>query len=148
REKARADRNFERARDAVNKYFTLVSEDPDLKARGLEPLRRKLLAAAREYYAEFVRERGGEPALQAEFAEAHMRLGAITEDIADKGKAVEEYEQALALCRQLVDAQPTVADHQALLARAHGNLGKLYAALGRYPDAEAAYEKAVAIQEQ
>jgi eukaryotic-like serine/threonine-protein kinase len=148
REKARADRNFERARDAVNKYFTLVSEDPDLKARGLEPLRRKLLAAAREYYAEFVRERGGEPGLQAEFAEAHMRLGSITDEIADTGKAIEEYEQALVLCRQLVEAQPTVANHQALLARAHGNLGKLYAALGRYPDAEAAYEKAVAIQEQ
>jgi eukaryotic-like serine/threonine-protein kinase len=148
REKERADRNFERAGHAVNKYFTLVSEDQDLKAKGLEPLRRKLLTAARDYYAEFVQERGDVPALRAEFAAAHMRLGSITEDIADKGKAIEEYQQALALCQQLVDAQPAVADHQVMLARAHGGLGRLYHAVDRFQDSQAAYQRAVSIEEE
>jgi tetratricopeptide (TPR) repeat protein len=148
REKQRADRNLVRARDAVKKYLTLISQDPDLKAKGLEPLRQKLLATAREYYAEFVREHGGDPALRAEFADIRMLLASITEEIADKGEAIEEYQQALTLCQQLVDAQPTVAAYQRLLARCHGSLGRLYQSVGRFQDAEVALLKALAQLEE
>ncbi len=148
REKERADRNLVRARDAVKKNLTLISQDPDLKAKGLEPLRRKLLATAREYYAEFVREHGDDPALRSEFADVRMLLASITEEIANKTEAIEEYEQALVLCQQLVDAQPAVAAYQRLLARCHGSLGRLYQSVGRFREAEAALLKALAQQEE
>jgi serine/threonine protein kinase/tetratricopeptide (TPR) repeat protein len=131
-----------RARNAVKQYFTAVSEDPDLKAKGMEPLRRKLLATARDYYAQFVRERGEEPALRAELAAAHFRLGYIIAEIADKREAIEEYEQALALWQQLADADPVDAQYQRNLAASHHRLGNLYLETGQPQKAEAAEEKA------
>jgi eukaryotic-like serine/threonine-protein kinase len=148
REKARADRHFAQAREAVNRYFTLVSEDPDLKAKGLEPLRRKLLSAAKEYYTEFVNERANDSALLAELAEARMRLGSITEETVDKGQAIVEFEEALELCRRLVEANPINPTNRAQLARSHGNLGRLYVTVGRSEDALNAYERSVTIFEQ
>ncbi|HVJ81562.1 MAG TPA: protein kinase, partial [Planctomycetia bacterium] len=116
REKARADRHFAQARDAVNRYFTIVSDDPDLKARGLESLRAKLLGAAREYYARFVDEQGDESELLADLAVAHLNLGTITEAAVDKGEAIKEFEKAQAICARLVESRPTDPEYQAKLA--------------------------------
>ncbi|HVJ82575.1 MAG TPA: protein kinase [Planctomycetia bacterium] len=144
REKARADLNFQRAREAVNKYFTLISEDPDLKSKGLEPLRQKLLAAARDYYARFAQEGERDPALRAEFAEARMRLGSITESIGVNRDAIAEFELALNQCLELVNDRPDVVEHQRMTARCQGSLGRLYYAEGRYQDSETSFLRALA----
>ena len=148
REKARADHHFAQARDAVNKYFTLVSEDPDLKAVGLESLRRKLLGAAKEYYSQFVNERGNEADLLADLAEARMNLGSITEATVDKGQAITEFEEALRLCRKLVDAHPTDASLRGMLGRSYGHIGRMYLTVGRADDALSAQRSSVTILEQ
>jgi serine/threonine protein kinase/tetratricopeptide (TPR) repeat protein len=144
REKERADRNLEQARAAVNEYFNLISDDPDLKAKGLEPLRRKLLQAARKHYAEFLKDNGDRPELREELANAHLRLGLITDAFGEYAEAIGEFEQALKLTQQLVADQPTAA-HQAFLARCHGSLGRASTSLGRLDEAEGALNEALAI---
>src|SRR4029078_156143 len=57
REKERTEANFRIALDAVDRFFTQVSESPQLKAHGLESLRRDLLLTAKEFYEKFIRER-------------------------------------------------------------------------------------------
>src|SRR5207245_7988957 len=59
--KEREERNFQLAREAVDRYYTKVSEEVLLNEPGLEPLRKKLLEAAGEFYKKFAEERGNDP---------------------------------------------------------------------------------------
>ena len=67
-EKAKAEANFRKRRQAVDDYFTLVSESRLFDVPGLQPLRKQLLEAALKFYESFVNQRGHEPQLQAELA--------------------------------------------------------------------------------
>ena len=67
-EKARAlaDRNFQKARAAVENYLQKVTDNPDLKNRGgFHDLRKQLLAAALPFFEEFVKENSDDPALRS-----------------------------------------------------------------------------------
>ena len=77
--------NFQMARGAVEDYFVRVSEDTLLKSPlpGLQPLRKKLLESALKYYKEFIQQRGDDPRLRKELAQAYFRVGLIT---AETGK--------------------------------------------------------------
>ena len=77
-QRERAEENFRLARDAVDRYLTEVAESPDLAAHGLEPLRRRLLDTAREFYRTFVERGAGAPELRDELGVAHVRLGNIS----------------------------------------------------------------------
>ena len=48
-----AEASFHKARQAVDEYFTKVSESKLLNVPGLQPLRQELLESARKYYDEF-----------------------------------------------------------------------------------------------
>jgi serine/threonine protein kinase len=140
-------RNEEWARDSVNRYFTAVSEDPDLEAEGLEPLRRRLLLTAKDYYVQFVRERSQDKMLCHDLAAAHYRLGRITQIIGDKQEAILEYEQANTLWLEQDQHDPGRAHYQRNLIASHNNLGTLYRETARVKDAEAAYDKALALSQ-
>src|SRR5262249_10841421 len=72
-----AEANLKVALAAVDRFFTQVSENPKLKTRDLEDLRRELLKTAQEFYEKFVAERGADPNLQAELGRAYSRLAAV-----------------------------------------------------------------------
>jgi serine/threonine protein kinase len=91
-----AEANFRKARDAVDRSFTLVSESDLFDAAGLEPLRKKLLEGALEYYKEFVDQAPGDPTLQAELAAAHFRIWQIY-------RSVNRYADSLAALRTALD---------------------------------------------
>jgi serine/threonine-protein kinase len=136
------------ARESVQKYFVQTTEDPRWKAVGLEPVRKDLLAQARDYFLEFVRQRGDDPNLRAELADAHFRLGYITAEIGDKEAAIAEYQQALALWQELFDTQPSVNQYRYHLARTYNNLAILYHATGRLRPAEEAYHQVLNLWQQ
>src|SRR5262249_46616380 len=69
-----AETNLRKARQAVNDYFTLVSDQTLLDEPALEPFRRQLLHAALRHYQGFAEEYAGDPELQAELAAAHLRI--------------------------------------------------------------------------
>ena len=79
-----AEENFAQARRAVDDYLTKVSESRLLGVPGLQPLRKELLESALEYYQGFLRQRGNDPSLQKELAEAYTRMARITAEIGSK----------------------------------------------------------------
>jgi serine/threonine-protein kinase len=127
-ERDRANDNFQKARETVNEYFTVVSENKLLKSPlpGLQPLRKELLQSALKYYQEFARQHDDDPALQLEIAAATARMGKINRAIGSKEealrlaeKAVSMYEEMLqsdekneATRRGLVEALPILAHAQ------------------------------------
>ncbi len=74
---AKAERNFQQTRQAVDDYFTTVSESKLLDTPGMEPLRQELLQGAVQYYQNFAAEHANDSTLRAELAASHIRLGQI-----------------------------------------------------------------------
>jgi serine/threonine-protein kinase len=108
RQRARAQENFRKARQAVDDYLTAVSENRLLQSPlpGLQPLRKELLAGALKYYQEFVEQHQDNPTLRSELARAHYRVGKINDEMGATADALHSCEQALGLWRGLVAEDP------------------------------------------
>jgi serine/threonine protein kinase len=148
RSRARAEDNFKLAHDAVDKYFTRVSESEKLKAHGLEGLRRDLLQDARDFYERFLQEQGDNPGLRDERAGAYYRLAKISADLGATADADRSFEQALALLEGLVQDHPADPEYQHKLAGILQNYAVLQARTGRSSGAGEAFTKARAIRER
>lgn len=90
-----AEENLRQARAAVDRYFTVVSETDLLDVPGVQPLRRKLLTAARDYYQQFLTQRSDDPELQAELAAACFRLAQVDNALDANDDAVTALRQGL-----------------------------------------------------
>lgn len=97
----RAERNFALAQDAVRQYYIRVSEETLLNQPGMQPLRDALLKQALDYYEEFLKERGDDPQLQQEVAEAEFFVGRMTETIDSPAEAIDHFERAAEIQRKL-----------------------------------------------
>jgi tetratricopeptide (TPR) repeat protein len=144
----RAEENFRLARDAVDASFTKVSDNPQLKATAMEPLRRELLQQAKDFYEKFVNAQGDEPGLQAELGRAYLRLSEITAEMGSRPEAVVLAQKAQNIFDQLASTSSEVAEYQDSLARAFSLLGRNNYGTKDWPKARAAYEKALALREQ
>lgn len=136
---AQARKNFTLARDAVDHYLNRVVESPDLKARGLEPLRRRLLATAEEFYRTLAERGGDTPELRADLGRAHWRLADVEVAMGENKAAADEYEKGIAVFAALVKARPGDDAYRHDLATLDSNLGLLYTGIGRWKDAEGAF---------
>lgn len=148
RSRTQAESNFRLAREAVDRYFTKVSESPQLKAQGLEPLRRDLLVQAKEFYERFLQEQGDEPGLQAERGNAYLLLAQIHQQMGDRERAEELFGKGLPILEALTQEHPDVSEYQEKLARGHERLGVLYADINRLDRAEAKFRQARDIEER
>ena len=74
-----------------------MSEDRLLNVPGLQPVRRQLLDAAREFYQKFLDDRQDDLSVRAELGRAYLRLARITFDTGASAKAVELARQGLAI---------------------------------------------------
>ena len=88
--------NFRQARQAVDDYCTNVSKEL-INEPGVSELRKKLFASARDFYEEFVRRHGDEPALRAELGMATRRLADIIASTETGAAAVPVYERSIRL---------------------------------------------------
>jgi serine/threonine-protein kinase len=122
----RAEENYRLARQAVDRYHTNVSEDVLLNEPGMEPLRKRLLEDAREFYATFVRGHEDDPAVRGEMGKALFRLAQITGDIDSPHKAIELLTKAREAFAELAEDEPDVAEYRADLAACDHHLGRLY----------------------
>jgi serine/threonine-protein kinase len=138
----KAEANYQMARDAVERYFTQISENRLLNEPGMEPLRRDLFAAAREFHERFVRERGDDPGARDELAKAYLRLGQITGEIESVPRGIEYLTQARDLLRALAGEAPFDAEGQYNLGRSLLDLGTLLRKSGENEKARAALEEA------
>jgi serine/threonine protein kinase/tetratricopeptide (TPR) repeat protein len=84
------------ARQAVDRYYTTVSESTLFDTPAMQPLRRKLLEDALGYYQRFLQEHGDDPGLEAELATTHFRVWQIN-------LAVDRFPAAMASLRGGLD---------------------------------------------
>jgi serine/threonine-protein kinase len=145
-ERTKANANFQLAVQAVGRYYTQVSDSPELKEHGLEKLRTRLLETAAEFYEKLVQEEGSDRALHSEQAAAHWRLGQLYQDTGRHREAEATFRQGLTLREQLAAAADDPDAHSAV-AEMHHRLGWLYQNTGRVAEAEAELKQALAILE-
>jgi serine/threonine protein kinase/tetratricopeptide (TPR) repeat protein len=115
-QRLRAEVNLRKARQAVDDYFTLVSENTLLSQPTLEPLRKQLLEAALRYYQEFVREHGDDAEVQAELVAACMRISSLIYVLGSEEDWLTPFQNGVALMEDLMRKKPDVSALQSLQA--------------------------------
>jgi len=146
-DRERAEESFRQAREAVDQYFTTVSESKLLNVPGLQPLRKELLDAARTYYRNFLKERGDDPAVKADAAAALFRVGWVSQIVGEAKESLEHFVRATDLYGELAASDRQNVEYQRRLAMGFGAQGVALEALGRADDGIAAHKKALAIRE-
>ena len=117
RERDRALLSSRQARQAVDQFFTRVSEERLLNQPGLHLLRKELLQDAERFYEGVLAEHGRDPASRAELAAARSRLARITAVIGSPVEAALGFQQAIALWDDLLRSHPGKPEYQEALAR-------------------------------
>jgi serine/threonine-protein kinase len=140
---AKARANFQLARDAVEEYCTKVSDDPRLKEKDLEELRKDLLQSAVKFHQHFVEQHGKDPALRADLGRAYLDLGKMFIQTSDLGRAIEVTGQAVAIYEQLVKEQPQQSAYPLQLAHALSELGFALHSSNQTKEARAAFYRAL-----
>lgn len=140
--RAAAEKSFQDAKNAVNEFFTKVSEEKLLDVPGLQPLRRELLQSAERYYTGFIKERSDDPNLQLDLAAAHYRVGRIADEIGTNQAALKSFDKALEM--QMTAAADPAAPVSVMedLANTHNAIGEVLLESGQLPDAEVSFKKA------
>lgn len=93
RNEAEALKSRQQALDAVHQFFTLVSDEELLNAPGLQPLRKKLLRRATEFYAQMVRDDSSN--IPSRLAEAKLRYAILLDKLGETEAGITEIEDAL-----------------------------------------------------
>lgn len=140
-----AERRFQENREAVDRYFTGVSESELQDEPGLQPLRKKLLKIAQGYYAKFVSERGDDPSVRTDLAKSLTRLARITSELDDPREAIQLHLQALRIYDELVQKQPDDLGARFQVAETWYELSKLYRITDQTTDAESAGTTAIGL---
>jgi len=141
-----AEESFHQAREAVDNFYTRVSEDTLLNQPGMQPLRRDLLADARRYYRKFLAQRGDDPTIRDELAATHFREGCITEAIDSPQKALASYRRACQIRKQLVAERPDDPEHLQALGNTLNAIGRALHRQGKLDEAREMHAQAVAIR--
>jgi serine/threonine protein kinase/tetratricopeptide (TPR) repeat protein len=143
RERDRAEESSRQARNAVNQFFTRVSEERLFNQPELHTLRKTLLQDAQRFYEEFLNQHSGDPAIRTELAAARSRVARISGEISSPAQAVPQFEQAVALWESLVATRPGETAYQEELASALNDLGMVLVRLdGRRDEALRTFRRA------
>ncbi|MEM8669128.1 MAG: serine/threonine-protein kinase [Planctomycetota bacterium] len=129
-----AERNRKLAREAVDKFFTVVSEDVLLKQPGMEQLRGELLDEALTYYQGFLEDDPGGN-LKREIGLTKYFVGKITEEAESPAEALAFYQQAEKELRALTEKS---SDPQL-----RAELGNTLNAIGRANDKQEKTDQAI-----
>lgn len=140
---ALASQRFREASEAVDRFFTTVSEDKLLNEPGLQPLRKQLLEEALEYYQLFLSRHENDPLIKSELAAAYRRVGRITANIGSKEDGLAAYKMALKLREQLVQENPDSLELKRFVGRSNTDLGVAFYELGRLDDSILHFQTAV-----
>jgi serine/threonine protein kinase/tetratricopeptide (TPR) repeat protein len=116
KQRALAEANYQKAKAAVDKYFTLVSESTLFDVPGLEPLRKDLLEAAVEFYQGAAVERSNDPAVLADVAQTHLRVSSTYGALNRADDFIDAVRRALDVIDRLRRNHPDASDHERKLA--------------------------------
>ncbi len=145
-----AELNFSMAQKAVDDYLTNVSENTLLNEEDsvdVRNLRQELLQSALKFYQQFVNQRSQDPRLRQELANAHFRLGGITQVISSPHEAIDSFVAARTIWERLAAAEPKNDELQGHLAACQLAIGKLQERIGNLQNALNSLSQAQAILE-
>jgi serine/threonine-protein kinase len=139
-----ARRTLRMANEAVNTYFTQVSEEHLLNEPGMQPLRQKLLRQALPYYRAFVARRGNDPALRFDLASAYLRWGTIASELGSNEEAESNLMVAVDQFQDLLQSEPAKIEARVGLAKAHKALAEQWIFNGQPASGRQEAEQAIA----
>ena len=141
--------NLRKAREAVDRMLTRVSEERLKNIPQVEPIRLGLLEDAREFYGDFARQAHGDPEILLEASKAYRRLGESYESLGRNETAESRYREAIEIQERLAATFPAVAAYRKELAWSYRQLGLLgRLTFGEQAEAVNALQKAVALLEE
>ncbi len=117
-----ADRNLKAAGNAVDTFFTTVSEEYLLNEPGMQPLRQKLLELALPYYQQFASRGSNDPALQVALARAYLNWATIMGENGSKDDSKRLVLTAISHFERLLRADATNLDVRIGLAKSYQSL--------------------------
>jgi serine/threonine-protein kinase len=144
REHQRAEANFRRAVDAVDRMVLRLDREELPHIPAVQQVRQAVLLDALEFYKQFLQEKSDDPAVRREAGRAYSRAGDIYRLLGRQQDAVHTYGRALELQERLAAAFPARREYRVEATRTLDQLGCLYQALGRLERAEEAFRVALA----
>jgi tetratricopeptide (TPR) repeat protein/tRNA A-37 threonylcarbamoyl transferase component Bud32 len=146
REGRRAEANFQRTLQAMDRLLTWVGDGHLAHVPRMEPVRRQVLEDALAFYQQFLHDQDPAPAVRREVGRAYGRVGRIYSMLRRHAEAAAAYRHGAALLEELAADFPTVPEYRAELAHIQMELGTLLKEAGRLPEAEQAFERALDLQ--
>ncbi len=77
-QRRRAEDGYRRAGEAVEAFYTRISQNTLVEETRFLPLRKELVEAALTYYLDLAKERGDDPRIQADIAATYFRIAELT----------------------------------------------------------------------
>ena len=136
-----AELNFKLARNAVQDYFVTISEERILKQHGMQDLRNSLLQQALDYYQQFLDQRGEDPSLKREVAEAHYLAGRIIQTIDSPEKAMDHFLAARDMQAQLLTEDAEDLEAVAEVGNSLNAIGEAYLRQGDFEKALESFQE-------
>jgi serine/threonine protein kinase len=146
KERKRAETNFNRTREAVDRFFTRAAVEMENKPH-MERVRRALLEDALKFYQGFLEEKSADPIIRHETALAYVRVAQAQDWLGNTAQAEAPARSAIALFKQLSTEHSDNKEYRQDLAEAHDALADSLDYQIRIEDALAEYRKALAIWE-
>ena len=145
-ERGRAERRFEDVRHLANSLFELDAAVKDLP--GATPARKLIVQKALEYLDNLAREATGDPALQADLAEAYLKVGEVQHagyraSLGDATGALESYRRAGAIAAALGRAHPNSLAGKRYLARSEQSIAGVLLVTGHAAQAADSLRRAI-----
>lgn len=113
------------ARRALDNYVSIVTEEESFAGDRVQPLRKRLLADALNYYENLLDESNDEGQVRHDLANAILRVGRIHHASGASAEAISAFEQALAAFAELAAKHPRQPQFQRDLALCHHSLTEL-----------------------
>jgi serine/threonine-protein kinase len=136
-----AERDYRRARDAVDRFYVKLYTNGILNQPGTESARTEVVRDAIAYYRAFLLDHGDDPALRADVARASFAAGKLLYDTGDRREARDLLEQAVPLLEEIARANPAELNVRREIAQCHDLIAQLENALGRTAEAIAAHSR-------
>jgi serine/threonine protein kinase len=145
-QKQRAEENFRLAHQAVNEFLTqLRAAEP--QAGDAAPGRKELLQIGLKYYQAFLQQSAADPALQADLADAYVRLAYATRATGSKAEALAADQAALQIYEKLHASKPADPVLQQKVAGTMLDVGLGYHEVGKEDQSLECYRKSRALYE-
>ena len=140
--------DFRLALDAVQRFYTEVSENKLLNVPTMDPLRIELLERASNFYQRIALERPDDPDVQAGWARAGWRLAVMVSDARSVPEGIRLLAQPIANQERLAERYPDQPEYRSDLARSYNNLGVLHRRNHQNELGGKAWERALALRDQ